>query len=50
MDNKEIEKKLERIQLALETLIIWMRGSANSPLGEKETIKLLELIRGEKLE
>ena len=40
-----LEKQVEALQQTLGTLVIWMAGSAASPISQAEAAKLLESLR-----
>ena len=41
-----LEEKAERLEYTLTTLIIWMAGSANSPIRIDEAEKLTKMLKG----
>ncbi len=42
-----LEAKAERLEYTLNTLIIWMAGSANSPIRPDEVEKLTKMLQAE---
>jgi hypothetical protein len=45
-DADMLDRRAEHIEYALRTLIVWMSGSAASPIRRDEAEKLLQMLEG----